>query len=356
MTAKRNPELIEQLAARDALGMYQETLDDRQVDAILARRKGDSDYDRVFTETHQLTAALEDCQSEWVGDAELMAFAEEQSDGRVKAVRRKRLIQLFAVAATLTVFAVSWFGVLNPLSKDNSAGLSRYVSRIGELKTIELSDGSVITLNTNSQMLVDMNDDVRRVVLDYGEGYFEIAADPVRPFTVELAERSVTVLGTEFNLRRYNNGFNLVVLDGEVAVHRKDDKSLSGVPEFDLSEGRPKALNEPGKVVAGMRVEFDAVTATALVDRNLDAARIKGWRQGVLNFDGVSLAEIVKELNRYTGKPIILAADVDDSQLVFASYRSDRIDLALKGLEFSLPITVESGFEKTVIRSNKNSN
>ena len=103
-----------------------------------------------------------------------------------------------------------------------------------------------------------------------------------------------------------------------------------------------------------MQVAFDAVTSAVIVDRNLDASRLQGWRRGVLNFNGVPLAEIVAELNRYSGKTIQLSSDVDGSQLVFASYRSDRIDLALKGLEFSLPITVESGFDKVIIRNDKN--
>ena len=232
MGTKRNNELIKQLAARDALGMYQEALDDRQVDAILARRNDDSGYSEVFSEIHQLSAALDDCQSEWEGDAELMAFAEEGCEERGR-IRGRRFIKASVVAAMLLVSAAIWFGIPNKQTVDDTAGLSRYVARTGELKRVELPDGSVVTLNTNSQILVDVNDEVRRVMLDRGEAYFEIVSDPMRPFTVELAERSVTVLGTEFNLRRSVNGFKLSVLEGEVAVHRKDDRSLSGIRAFD---------------------------------------------------------------------------------------------------------------------------
>src|SRR5690606_14321003 len=131
-----------------------------------------------------------------------------------------------------------------------------------EQKQIELSDGSELTLNTASQVLVDITDGMRRVVMDRGEVYFEIAGDPLRPFIVELQGRSISVLGTEFSLRRTAQGFSLALVDGVVSLHRPEEKLVSAAQVLAPEQGETVSIFADGQyeVRAGTVVEFNVLT------------------------------------------------------------------------------------------------
>src|SRR6185437_413334 len=55
---------------------------------------------------------------------------------------------------------------------------------VGEQKTIILADGSRVTLNTDSRIIVDYGKHTRTVILRYGEAYFQVVHNQARPFTV----------------------------------------------------------------------------------------------------------------------------------------------------------------------------
>lgn len=75
-------------------------------------------------------------------------------------------------------------------------------TQFGETKQITLIDGTVITINANSELRVqdDFNKGDRNVQLD-GEAFFQVARDTASPFIVETPTLNVKVLGTSFNLK-----------------------------------------------------------------------------------------------------------------------------------------------------------
>ncbi len=77
------------------------------------------------------------------------------------------------------------------------------VPRRGEY-SIALGDGTVVWLNASSTLRfpVPFREEERRVKL-IGEGYFQVANNPSRPFVVELDSVEVRALGTEFNITAY---------------------------------------------------------------------------------------------------------------------------------------------------------
>ena len=89
-----------------------------------------------------------------------------------------------------------------------------YRTRVGEQISVELADGSRISLNTNSQLQVKLDDDRRYIVLSRGEAYFEVAKDMqrelenlrnenadlkdmVNTLKIQLAARPVSPIGTD---------------------------------------------------------------------------------------------------------------------------------------------------------------
>ncbi|MBL8267407.1 FecR family protein, partial [Steroidobacter sp.] len=76
-----------------------------------------------------------------------------------------------------------------------------YATLIGEQRTVRLDDGSRISLNSLSRIVVDYSSRQRLVRLEEGEAYFEVASNPRRPFVVVAGNREVTAVGTTFTVR-----------------------------------------------------------------------------------------------------------------------------------------------------------
>ena len=200
-----------------------------------------------------------------------------------------------------------------------------YETAIGERSTLNLSDGSVVTLNTNSRITVDFRDDRRNVELIRGQAFFEVAKDADRPFSVTAGNQRVTALGTAFDVR-FDAGeeIRVVLVEGRVSV----DDVVQG------TEVPPASAEAPGAVemTAG-----ESLIASAAGGREIALADIDGltsWRKGRLIFRGERLRDAVAEVNRYSTSKLELAEDPRLEEVtvsgVFNVGRSDSFVLALQ--------------------------
>ncbi|MEG0499742.1 MAG: FecR family protein, partial [Rikenellaceae bacterium] len=89
--------------------------------------------------------------------------------------------------------------------------------------TVELSDGTTICLNANSELKypIQFNQDKREVYLK-GEGYFNVKKGE-KPFIIHTGDMKVQVYGTQFNINAYNkSSIKTVLIQGSVGVTVKD--------------------------------------------------------------------------------------------------------------------------------------
>lgn len=333
----RTSRITEQAHAA-AVRIYGEDLTESERLAIVARCEEDPVFKARFVEAHQLLGALDGWRDE-LREYSWYRYSRKPQTAKRRFVRKYGLPGvaagvLLAVAAYL--LATGYF--------DYSAStVTRHATKIGEQRTLTLEDGSTVTLNTKSQVLVDMTDTARRIVMDRGEAYFEVARDPLRPFTVEVGGRAITAHGTEFNLRRLGDGFGVALIDGRLALHRQGDEPPADPPWLDLEKhphGIESAVGEALGIGAGTMLDFDAHRQTFRAHHDADIARRQQWRQGRLTFIDEPMASVVAELSRYSDKPIrIYDAHIGDIR-VFATLRIDSIDGALTTLENTIPIRV----------------
>jgi transmembrane sensor len=180
-------------------------------------------------------------------------------------VNRRVSVSLAACAAAAAVTAI--FLLQTPT----------YKTRVGQQRTITLDDGTRVSLNTHSRIVVAYDAEERRVRLERGEGLFEVAKDAHRPFVVQSGDEEVRALGTTFLVRKEAATLAVTLLEGRVALTSK--------------RTRPRLL-APGERVT---VRADAVAA-------LDRPRVESltaWRRGEVMFDDASLYEAISEMNRY---------------------------------------------------------
>lgn len=216
---------------------------------------------------------------------------------------------------------------------------ANYVTAIGELKEVELPDGSGIRLNTNSKANVTYEKKARFVRLLEGEAFFDISHDPDKPFIVYAGEVIVQAMGTAFTVYLKNDGsVEVTVIDGKI--------KLSSLPQDIMQEEEPDLAHLEhtesfGTYVKGQQAILkDKIEVVA----KLDIPQVEkelAWREGMLIFDNDPLEDVVREVSRYTPiKIVIVDAEIRDMK-VGGFFPSGQTSIMLQTLENSFDIQVE---------------
>lgn len=174
---------------------------------------------------------------------------------------------------------------------------SFYETAIGEQQVHILEDGTQITLNTSSRIGVRYTSDARLLHLEIGEVHVHVAKDPQRPLSVLARGRIIQAVGTAFNIEiKPDRVIELVVTEGTVRVGEQPESTKAARKNVRIVLPRSATVITAGQeLVMGQEAE---------VARPISEAEIKAklsWREGSLIFRGESLAEVVQEVERYTG-------------------------------------------------------
>lgn len=177
---------------------------------------------------------------------------------------------------------------------------------VGQRATMTLPDGSEVTLNTDTVVRTRADEDRRLVYLDKGQAFFKVAKDGRHPFVVTAAGRTVTALGTAFDVRIDDGELKVVLVEGKVRVQAA--KQPQRAQPADWAEAPAPASPSPP-----MATDMSAGSQLVAVDDTewrltpTDVDRETSWLKGQLVFDDESLGQIVEEMNRYSTRKIVLA-------------------------------------------------
>jgi len=203
----------------------------------------------------------------------------------------------------------------------------RFETRHGEQQTHPLPDGSIVHLNTDTEVSVTLSGSERLATLSSGEADFEVAHESLRPFRVLAGAAQVVDLGTQFDVR-LNTGVTLItVVAGRVVVG-------------------PAALPPPAAATVGGDSGFVEVRADQQIRlvQGLwpaapvasDAHRETSWLRRQISFEHEPLARVATEFNRYASKPIeITTPELKDLEIsgVFAIDDTEAFIAFLRSLE-----------------------
>jgi transmembrane sensor len=195
-----------------------------------------------------------------------------------------RLLSRRALGASL--LAASAVAAVGLGARASFAG-DRHQTARGEQSVARLTDGSSISLNTETAIDVRMSGACRRVRFLDGEALFDVARDVKRPFVVDLGSFRIEVLGTSFNVRKRQEAVELTVTHGLVSVVGADGRAA--------------------KVRAGETtlIRPDLIATTEL-DPGVLRQRV-AWQDGYIELDDERLEQAVSEFNRYRESPILIA-------------------------------------------------
>lgn len=248
--------------------------------AFLAWLEADDDRLALYEQAKAARASLEPLRAEMAPDM-----------ARLRWPRRRSAAPRFIVAGGLAAAAIVAAMLLVPLLNGDIEG-RLYRSGPHEILDVTLADGSRVTLDAGSAVRVALADDARRVTLERGSAFFDVAHDAAHPFQVAVADRKVIVTGTRFATALRGGGGEVSLLDGHVAIGRRDVRA-------------PGALAGAVRLKPGQRASFAAGQAVHVRAADVDADT--AWRDRRLVFRDAPLAEAVAAIGRYADRPVVLA-------------------------------------------------
>ncbi|MCW3837229.1 FecR family protein [Sphingomonas canadensis] len=229
-----------------------------------------------------------------------------------------------AIALLLVVVAGFWF-LRSPSGVPGGAVVALaepQETRVGEIRTVKLADGSTVTLDTDSAIEVRLSGDLRQVRLVRGRARFDVAHDPARPFRVEAGGRTVTALGTLFDVGFEPGGVRVSLFRGSVDV---------------------RGLAPAGSVAAVTRLApgecFTDLTRRPQVAKA--SPGLQQWVSGMLDFDGVPLGDVLEQTNRYSQRKIRLGDPSLAAQRVTGGFRPLPVDELAAALAAAFSLRVE---------------
>lgn len=252
------------------------------------------------------------------------------------APRSKILTRWWPAAAAASIAGLLLLGGVEFRPRPSVAPAPTHFSTsIGGRKIIPLVDGSKVELNTATVVRTVVNDVRREVWLDQGEAYFEVAHLSGRPFIVHAGDRTVTVLGTKFSVRREGQKVTVSVVEGRVKI---DDAA------------KPDAV--PTAIITAGDVAIAQGASTLLSAKSQEGVEAAlAWRDGVLNFDHTSLADAAAEFNRYNSKQLVIA-DPDAGEIrVGGTFRASNVDAFVRLLHDAYGLRVTTKLNQVALSS-----
>lgn len=283
-------------------------------------------FENWYRASHEHARAYHRIQALWAmletpaQQVQAKVEAEQVPDAPPPLTGKRPHFRRFMAASSVALAA----GVL--LSHQLSTGFqnwqSDYHTAPGEQLTVALDDGSRIVLNTDTALSVDFSADRRRIELLRGEGYFDVAPDKSRPFTVTSGAASARAVGTAFSVRD-SGGDAMRVIVSEGTVEVTADKAHEAV----RVHANQQVAYQRGRV--GPAMSADILEALA-------------WQRGQLIFYHQPLPKVIDEVNRYRSGQILLINPELKKRIVSGVFDTADPNAALAGIKATLKISALS--------------
>lgn len=215
----------------------------------------------------------------------------------------KRFYPVGIAAALLLAVGLLW---RNPYFGEH---YQHYHTDIGERLGVTLADGSLLELNTATDVTVRYDTGRRELTLERGELFAQVAHQPWRPFVVKAAGGETRDIGTQFAVYRGPASTTVSVFEGEVEVRSGAD--AQALATTSLRGGEQLAYNASGRQSAPIAIDIEARQA---------------WRRGEIIWRDQTLAQVAAEIERYHPVCIQLASPGLASQRISGVFKADDLN------------------------------
>jgi transmembrane sensor len=231
-----------------------------------------------------------------------------------------------------------------------------YATATGEHLSLTLSDGSQVTLDTESELQVAFTPAERTVHLVRGQAYFEVAKDHARPFVVEAQNRRFVAVGTAFDVRVDGEQVKVTMVEGTVRVEGREEPAIA-VRQKSSSEHTGRAASalasdEVNTIRAGQQFVADASLNGDQV-RAADPERSTSWRHGQIIFDNTRLADALVEINRYCEAKIELGDPALADLRLSGAFATERPSVFVEAITTYFPVQISRADDHAIVLTTK---
>lgn len=224
-----------------------------------------------------------------------------------------------------------------------------YSTAVGQQQSTTLADGSIVQLNTNTQIEIEYTHQSRNIRLLQGEAHFTVAKDKQRPFNVFAGEGRIQAIGTAFSVYLKDEGIDITVTEGLVELasfqNRMPGKNhIAGTSSEafakklgSLSAGQSTIIRHLDSQNPVVQTQLDPIKT---IDQKELNSRLS-WRRGLLTFTGEPLYTVVAEISRYTTLDIEIVDPQVRAIKIGGQFPAGETEVMLEVLEnnFGLKVT-----------------
>lgn len=225
--------------------------------------------------------------------------------------RRVALVAASAAAVVaIVVGSIGYFRYIN----EEQVTYAEVVTSFGEKKQVTLPDGTLLILNSCSQVRYpnQFRGDIRKVELE-GEGYFRVASNEEMPFIVKTGRFDVRVLGTRFDVKSYPT-------DEIVSVSVE-----SGKVQVDLPEAMMRLTAKEQVLINTTSGEYN---------KKREEREVAAWIKGGLRFNSTPIRDVAKELERVYNCRITFAPDQKFDNSITGEHDNKSLEAVLQSIQF----------------------
>lgn len=245
---------------------------------------------------------------------------QETSVTKRRWLRGYKWMRIAAVFTGLILLSVTYLVYRNSVPEEYAFTVE---APLGERSRMVLPDGTLIWLNSGSH--VEYSAGFRknnRTIRLIGEAYFEVKKNEEIPFIVQTKHCSVKVLGTRFNVSAYpdDDFTETTLIEGGVEL---------------ISD-----LNEPLRMVPGERVVYNHKT-NQMYKENVTAENFSSWTCSRLDFEEITLKDLMKKLSRrYNVKITIASEELAEKKFSGSLINGETLTEVLSAINLIVPIEV----------------
>lgn len=219
----------------------------------------------------------------------------------------------WSLAASILLLLGTGWAVL-PFRHDGGGNVQAFQTATGQRTDVTLPDGSVVTLDSETEMRFAETADERRIDLVRGRAFFRVASNRARPFIVHAGGKSVRAVGTAFEVSLDGSEMAVVLTEGKVRV----EEAANGTGN--------SAVMAPGRqLVIGANRKWTL--------SSVDVEKETSWTEGRLIFLHDPLARAVAEVNRYSTRKIAFRNGAIPDKQIVGVFSAGDVDGFVRALE-----------------------
>jgi len=210
------------------------------------------------------------------------------------------------------------------------AWIKKVVPR-GMKKVFTLPDGSVVTVNSGSELSYSSDFENDRLVKLKGQAFFEVTKDPEHPFRIMSGDITTKVLGTSFDVKAYEDDrdIHVAVMTGRVEV-----KSEAGLNSY-LTTGE---------------VTYYVPKFQVMRKADFDYEELIGWKDKVIKFNRSSYHDVFQTLSNWYDVDFVIDPSLQLRGRYTARFKDQSLPNVLIGLEHSSNLKFDIQGNKIVVK------